>query len=87
MTIDFRNFKMYTDISQSGTVKVDVRRDFADMIYKNANGIVAHEIAFRIYKSDGPIEINQEEKEFLSAFAQRGTPVFFDSFNANIEDE
>ena len=78
---------MYTDISQSGTVKVDVRRDFADMIYKNANGIVAHEIAFRIYKSDGPIEINQEEKEFLSAFAQRGTPVFFDSFNANIEDE
>jgi hypothetical protein len=87
MTIDFKNFKMYTDISQTGTVNVDVRRDFADMIYRNANGIMAHDIALRIYRSDGPMEINPEEKEFLTAFAQRGTPIFLDSFNANIKDE
>lgn len=87
MTIDFKNFQMFTDISQTSSVTVDVRRDFADMIYKNANGIVAHDLALRIYRSEGPIEVNQEEKEFLYAFAQRGTPMFFDSFNANLKDE
>ena len=87
MTIDFKNFKMFTDIRQTETVTVDVRLDFSDMIYKNANGIVAHEIALRIYKSDGPVEITAEEKDFLQAFAQRGTPMFYDSFNANIKDE
>lgn len=87
MTIDFKNFKMFTDIRQTETVTVDVRLDFSDMIYKNANGIVAHEIALRIYKSDGPVEISPEEKDFLQAFAQRGTPMFYDSFNANIKDE
>lgn len=87
MTIDFKNFQMFTDISQNNSVTVDVRRDFADMIYKNANGIVAHDLALRIYRADGAIEINDEEKEFLTAFAQRGTPMFFDSFNANLKDE
>ena len=87
MTIDFRNFQMYTDISQADKVTVDVRRDFADMIYKNANGIVAHDLALRIYRAEGPISITPDEKEFLLAFAQRGTPLFYDSFNANIKDE
>jgi len=87
MTIDFKKFKLYTDISQADTVTVDVRRDFADMIYKNANGIVAHDLALRIYRADEPITITEEEKAFLLEFAQRGTPLFFDSFNANIKDE
>lgn len=87
MTIDFKNFKLFTDISQSDTVSVDVRRDFADMIYKNANGIVAHDLALRIYRSDEPIAITEDEKAFLLEFAQRGTPMFYDSFNANLKDE
>lgn len=82
--IDFKHFKMFTDISQENTVETDVSRDFADTIYKNANGIVAHDLALRIYRATEPLAVTEEELTFLRSFIAGTTPLFQDSFNNNI---
>lgn len=84
--IDFKHFKMFQDIAQEKTVTVDVSRDFADTIYKNASGILAHDLAFKIYRSTDALELTDEELAFLSGFIKRTTPIFQDSFTANIQD-
>ncbi len=83
--IDFSKFKMFTDISQEETVETDQRREFADVVYKNVPGIAANELALRIYKSKGPIELSDEDLAILMPFVEQGfVPVFIDSFKANL---
>lgn len=75
---------MFVDIAQEDTRVVDVRREFADIIYKSVNGVVAHDLALRIYRSEGEIEVNSEEFGIMSQIAESGTPIFNDSFKANV---
>lgn len=77
---------MFLDITQEKTQTVDVSRDLADTIYKNANGIVAHDLAFRIYRSEGPLELTDDELAFLTSFLGSTTPIFQDSFSANVKE-
>lgn len=87
-TIDFTKFKMFVDISQEETVISNQRVEFADVIYKNVPGIAAHELAMRIYKSDGPMELSDEDLSILLPFVEQGfVPVFIDSFKANLIDK
>lgn len=83
-TIDFKRFKMFVDISKERTIEVDLTKEFADVIYKNANGIMAYDLAMRIYKSDSAIEFTDEEISALISIARNGTPIFLDSLNSNI---
>ena len=84
-TLDFRHFKIFTDISQQRTVETDMATDFADALYKNANGIVAHDPALRIYREKGPVELTEQEEAFLIDFSKKHTtPLFQDSLISNI---
>ena len=85
--IDFKHFKAYLDITQTDREEVDIRRTFSDMIYKNINGIVAHDVALRIYHSDGPVEFNDEELDVIKSILYQTTPLFQDSLLANIVEE
>ena len=83
--IDFRHFKIFTDISQSRTEEIDVALKFSDMLYKRVNGIVAHDLALRIYRATDPVEFTEEEMGLITAFVKDNfTPCFIDSFDANI---
>ena len=83
--IDFKHFKMFTDISQSKTEELDIATMFADMLYKRVNGIVAHDLALRIYRAAEPVEFKDEEVAMLMPFIEANfTPIFIDSFNANL---
>ena len=87
-TIDFKNFLAFTDITQQETEKVDITLMFSDALYKNMNGIVAHELALRIYKADAPVGFTDDELKVLKTFVESNfTPLFIDSFNANIKEE
>lgn len=86
-TINFKEFRMFTDIRQVDNIIIDYSVDFADLIYKNSNGIMPHDIAMRIYKSDGPIPFTDEEFNFLQEFVKGMTPIFQDSFAANVVNE
>lgn len=87
-TINFRQFAMFTDITKKNTVKTDVSRDVAEALYKRANGLVAHSVAMRIYEAQGEVALSEEEEAFLRRFVQaETTPVFQDSFEANLKEE
>lgn len=87
ISVNFKKFKLFKDISQTDSVTMDVSRDFSDLMYKNMNGIAAHDLALRIYRSTGEMEISQEEAGLLMEFAKQTTPIFYDSLQANIKAE
>lgn len=84
-TINFKQFKVYTDITQENVQAVDVSRVIADQIYKNVTGIAAHDLAFRIYRSENEVTLSEEELELIRKIAQQFfTPIFIDSLENNI---
>ena len=83
--IDFKHFKVFTDITQSKTEELDIALMFSDMLYKRVNGIVAHDLALRIYRATEPVEFTEAEMTLLKPFVEDNfTPAFIDSFNANL---
>lgn len=82
--IDFKNFKQYNDISHETTATVDLRRGFADLLYKNVNGVAAHDLAFRIYRSEEPVTLNEEEEKIVLQLAENGLPIFMDSLKDSL---
>lgn len=87
-TINFRQFAMFTDITKKNSVRADVSREFADAIYRGANGIVAHSVAMRIYESSGEMVLSAEEELFLREYIKGNTtPLFQDSFEANLKEK
>lgn len=84
--IDFKNFKQYSDITHETTTTLDIRRGFADLLYKNVNGVVAHDLAFRIYRSEGPVTLNEEEEQIVTRLAENGLPIFMDSLKNNLSE-
>lgn len=85
--INFKELDIYTDISREHTIQVDARKEFANFIYMNINGIIAHDLAFKILHSDGEIEVSTEEKEIIIKSAMSGLPPFYDSVVAVFEKQ
>ena len=84
--IDFKHFRVFTDISQEKTEVIDISYQFSDMLYKKSNGIMAHDLALRIYKADGPVEFREDELKALQPFVEENfTGLFIDSYNKNIQ--
>lgn len=84
--IDFQHFRMFTSITHEETVEEDARKQLADLIYKNMNGIQALNLALKILNSEGEIELSAEEMSLLIPFIENGfTPMFIESFNANLK--
>ena len=50
-------------------------------------GIRYYDLALRIYRSTGEIELSREEAELMMEFAKQTTPIFFDSLEANVKRE
>lgn len=85
--IDFQNFKIYASINHKASHKVDVRENFADMIYNSVNGIRAHALAMKIYKSDGETEYSDDEVKLIQAVADKMcVPGFIDGLSDQLGD-
>lgn len=84
--INFQEFAMPTGISGTETQAVDVRENFADVIYNNLNGIRAHELAHKIYKTEGEADYDDLEIEMITNVANAHcTPRFIDGLNGYLE--
>lgn len=84
--INFKEFKTFTDITREQTRIEDIRRVLADTIYKGATGIQAHDLAFRIYRSDEEIELDSSDVNILRQLAHVTTPIFMDSLEENLKE-
>lgn len=86
--INFREIEIFTDISKTKTFTGDGRKEFGNLLYTGCNGIEAHSLAFKIYESDGEIEISEsEEALILSVAGQRCTPAFIDGIKKQLNNE
>lgn len=85
--IDFQHFKIYTTVSRKVAQAVDVRETFANMIYTNVNGIRAHALAMKIFKSDGETEYSKEEAQMIRSVAEQlCVPGFIDGLNEQLNN-
>ncbi|MBD5317509.1 MAG: hypothetical protein HDS11_07570 [Bacteroides sp.] len=85
-TINFQHFKIPAGIDKAHYQTGDARESVANMLYLNVNGIRAHALALKIYRSEGNTEFTDEEvrtlKEVANAYA---TPAFIDGLRDVIE--
>ena len=87
MRIDFKHFTVPTGINGLHKQTGDARESFADIIYTMVNGIRAHALAMKIYKSDGAVEYTDDEVRLMKGLAERYcTPAFIDGLHAQIQE-
>ena len=85
--INFQYFKIYTTISHKESRTTDVREAFADTIYNSVNGIRAHALAMKIYKSEGETKYGEDEVKLMSAVANKFcVPGFIDGLNEQLNN-
>lgn len=85
--LNFQEFRVYGSISHSIVQTVDVREHFADMIYTHVNGIRAHALAMKIFKSDGETEYSKEEAQMIRSVAEQlCVPGFIDGLNEQLNN-
>ena len=85
--INFKEFGYYTDIARRQQVKCDIRREISNLLYTKVQGIVAHNLAFTIYKSEGDFEITDEEAQILTrVFEHSTTGMFIDGLLAQLNE-
>lgn len=85
--LDFQNFKVYASISRKAAHTVDARETFADVIYNNVNGIRAHALAMKIYKSEGETEYSDDETKLIQAVADKMcVPGFIDGLLEQLDN-
>jgi hypothetical protein len=85
--INFKEFVMSLDVAQTKKQTFDVSEVFANILYARANGIQAHSLAFMIYKSEGKLEITDDEARIIIAVAQQHcTPAFIDGITAQLNE-
>lgn len=83
MKIDFKRLKMFADITRSeeSALVMDVRKQFADILYKNGSGIECLDLALKIYRSDGEEEYTEQEYAIMKQIASLCSPMFIDAVN------
>ncbi len=83
--INFKEFEIPTDITGRNMRRGDARESFANSIYVNMNGIRAHALAMKIYRSEGAEEYGEEELAVIREAAERyGYPPFIDGLRAQL---
>ena len=86
--INFSEVEIFTDISRTKTFTGDGRKEFSNLLYTACNGIEAHSLAFKIYESEGAIEISEaEEALILNLAEQKCTPAFIDGIKKQLNNE
>lgn len=82
--IDFTKFRLYTRIPRKEIRPFDVREELANSLYLAGRGIRMHDLAMRIFHSDGPVELDDADVQLLREFALTLSPAFIDSFDQNL---
>lgn len=84
--LNFQQFRIPTGINKSTFKTGDARESVANMLYLNVNGIRAHALALKIYRSEGDTEFTDEEVQTLREVANAyATPAFIDGLNSQLE--
>ena len=78
-TINFEQVEVAFDIEGKQTEVQDVRKDFANIMYKHGKGIEFHALALKIYNSKGEEEYTEGECELIKESSLVCAPFFIDA--------
>lgn len=81
MKINFDKIEVYTDLSKTHAVIQNMRKDFANFVYTQGNGIAAHAIALKIYNGNADTDYDENEVTIIRQFVDNCTPCVIDAFN------
>ena len=85
--LNFKEFGIYTGICRKNRQIGDARESFADLLYLHANGIRAHALALKIYRSDGFVEYTGDEIALIRETAYKYClPNFIDGLNEQLDN-
>lgn len=80
--VNFQEFKVFQNIEKTDTLIYDIRKDLSDLLYRLGDGMLAHKLCHTIFESQGEIELDQEQADYLIRFAGRHcTPAIITSLN------
>ena len=80
MKIDFEKFKVFTDLTKSKTTEINVKSDFANVIYQRGQGLAYHALAIKIYNSIGETEFTPQEYAIMKRISEAlFSPQFIDA--------
>lgn len=83
MKVNFKEFKIKKSFKSEEYVTNDFRESFADLIYTATNGIRGLKLAEKIYASDGPVELDEQEQAILKELIEtQCTPQIIDAFSS-----
>lgn len=84
--LNFQQFSIPTGIDKRNRQTGDARESFANLIYLNVNGIRAHALAMKIYRSEGETEYSQDEVKLIKEVADRMcAPNFIDGLDEQLK--
>lgn len=84
--LNFKEFHVPTGISGESHKVVDAREAIADLIYLHTNGIKSHHLAFKIYRSEGVQDYNDEECGIIRISVERYClPSIIDALHKQLE--
>ncbi len=81
MKINFDSVKVYTDLDKKQSVTQNMRKEFANFIYTQGNGIAAHALALKIYNGNQETDFDESEVMIIRKFVENCTPCVIDAFN------
>lgn len=81
MKINFDSIKVYTDLGKTQSVTQNMRKEFANFIYTQGNGIAAHALALKIYNGTPDTDYDENEVAIIRQFVDNCTPCVIDAFN------
>ncbi len=85
--INFSQF-IFADITGKNKQTIDIREQFADIIYRHTTGIVAHALSHKIHESEGEIELTPaEEQLIINVINEFCTPAIIDGVMKQLNRE
>ena len=86
MVINFKKFPVYSGISKSSKMAMDISESLADCIYSSVPGINAHVLAEKILKSSEAVELDADEVAMIRNITPTLPGKFADSINDHLKD-
>lgn len=79
MTVNFKQFPVYSGITKKETIMVDVSEALANIIYQYSGGLKAQSLAKKIYQGKNTVDIDSIEVQIITDSTRFMTGLLADS--------
>lgn len=84
--LNFKELPIRLSISSQDVITMDVKEQFANLVYTQTSGVASHALALKIFNSDGLVELDDSESDILKDVVGKFcTPAVIDSVNDLLE--